>query len=65
MIQMILILALLLACLVLLAICFWQAQQIGVLRERLYEAEEELELAPIPWGHGPDLRSRNGGPADE
>lgn len=50
MIKTILIIALALACSVLLAICLWQVQQNGILRERLYDAEEELELAPIPWG---------------
>ena len=46
-----------LAVLVLLAACFWLMEQNGRLRERLYEAEEELELAPIPWGKAPDLRT--------
>ena len=46
-----------LAVLVLLAACFWLMEQNGRLRERLYDAEEELELAPIPWGKAPDLRT--------
>lgn len=57
MIKTILIFALLALCCVLLMICFWQVQVNGALRERLYDAEEELELAPIPWGQGPNLRS--------
>ena len=57
MIKTALIIALLCACCVLLCVCFWLVQQNGALRERLYDAEEELELAPIPWGTKPDLRS--------
>ena len=57
MIKTILIFALLALCCVLLMICFWQVQVNGALRERLYDAEEELELAPIPWGKAPDLRA--------
>lgn len=57
MIKTILIIALAVACLVLMAICLWLMEVNGRLRERLYDAEEELELAPIPWGTKPDLRS--------
>jgi hypothetical protein len=57
MIQTILIFALLACCLALLCVCFWLVQQNGLLRERLYDAEEALELAPIPWGKEPNLRS--------
>ena len=46
-----------LAVLALLGACFWLMEQNGRLRERLYDAEEELELAPIPWGKAPDLRA--------
>ncbi len=51
------IVLLVLAVLVLLAACFWLMEQNGRLRERLYEAEEELEMAPIPCGKAPDLRA--------
>lgn len=65
MIKTVLIFALLILCAVLLGICFWLTNEIGRLRERLYDAEEELELAPIPWGTKPDLRAWSDGGADE
>lgn len=57
MIKTILIIALALACSVLLAICLWLVENNWRLKERLYDAEDALELAPIPWGQGPNLRS--------
>lgn len=59
MIKTVIIIALALAVLALLVICFWQIELNGRLKERLYEAEEELELAPIPWGQS--LRDRDDG----
>ena len=55
MIKTILIFALLALCCVLLMICFWLVQVNGALRERLEEAQDELALAPIPWGKKPDI----------
>lgn len=57
MIKTILIIVLALACSVLLAICLWLVESNWRLKERLYDAEDALELAPIPWGTKPDLRS--------
>lgn len=55
MIKTAIIFALCTVALVLLMICGFLMDQNRRLRERLEETQDELALAPIPWGKKPDI----------